>query len=126
MTTLDTKNLLATLSQLKSTSKSRPVRNPVAESIHTILRHNNSCNVIQRGLYLFEISKQVEALFPPQFKDQIKLANIRNQTAYFEVKSAVIRQSFLFQQQQILKLIQDKLPEIQQIHLFINPNLNCR
>lgn len=126
MTALDTKNLLATLSQLKLTSKSRPVRNPVAESIHTILRHNNSCNVIQRGLYLFEISKQVEALFPPQFKDQIKLANIRNQTAYFEVKSAVIRQSFLFQQQQILKLIQDKLPEIQQIHLFINPNLNCR
>lgn len=126
MTTLDTKHLLATLSQLKSTSKSRPVRNPVAESIHTILRHNSSCNAIQRGLYLFEISKQIEALFPPQFKDQIKLANIRNQTAYFEVKSAVIRQSFLFQQQQILKLIQDKLPEIQQIHLFINPNLNCR
>ncbi|KND83878.1 DciA family protein [Aggregatibacter actinomycetemcomitans] len=90
-------------------------------NIQTLLQDSPLAKIVQKGIRLNELNQQVNGFFPPEFKDLYRIANIEQNSLRIEVANAMVRQSFLFRQRELLRLIQQHLPEITQLTFYINP-----
>ncbi|EHK90765.1 DciA family protein [Aggregatibacter actinomycetemcomitans] len=90
-------------------------------NIQTLLQDSPLAKIMQKGIRLNELNQQVNGFFPPEFKGLYRIANIEQHSLRIEVANAMVRQSFLFRQQELLRLIQQHLPEITQLTFYINP-----
>ncbi|PJG84494.1 DciA family protein [Conservatibacter flavescens] len=100
------------------------MRNKKMMNIKTILENSSLTKIMQRSLFLADLNHQISQLLPTQFNGLYRVANINEENLVIEVKSAVVRQGFLFKQTELLALIQQKYPKIQQLNLRINPDLS--
>lgn len=101
-----------------------PKRYQKTLNIQQILSKSGLAKVMQKGLLICEINQQIQQLFPPQFKGLYKIANIEPPVLSIEVANAMVRQSLLFRQQELLALVQAQYPEISSLRFTINPNFN--
>ena len=99
-------------------------RNRKMMNIKDVLANSSLAKIMQRGLFLAELNQQIATLLPEQFKGLYRVANINNENLVIEVKSAVVRQGFLFKQAELITLIQQNYPKIQKLDLRINPELS--
>ena len=104
----------------------KPRRYQKAVNIKDLLETSTLADVMKKGLLLNEINQQIKRVFPSQFNGLYQITNFDEQSLNIEVASAVVRQGFLFRQQELLSLIQAHYPEIRQLNLRINPQLGKR
>lgn len=97
------------------------MRNQKTLNIEELLNRSNLAKIMQKGLKLHQMNEELQKILPPAFQGLFQVANIEGQNLTFLVASAVVRQGFLFRQQQILALIQQHYPEVQQLHFKISP-----
>jgi len=93
-------------------------------NIKDLLETSTLADVMKKGLFLNELNNQIKALFPAQFSGLYHIVNFDETSLNIDVASAVVRQGFLFRQQELLSLIQQQHPEIRRLNFRINPQLS--
>ncbi|MDU8925540.1 DciA family protein [Pasteurellaceae bacterium LIM206] len=99
------------------------MRKNKTQNIKELIEGSHLAQIMQKGLFLNNLNQQLQSRFPPQFKGLYRLANMHEDSLNIEVASAVVRQGFLFRQQELLRLIQQDYPEITRLNFKINPQL---
>ncbi|SMB88281.1 Protein of unknown function [Pasteurella testudinis DSM 23072] len=99
------------------------MRNNKMKNITDIVEKSQFAEIAKRGLFLSELNRKLQDTFPPQFKGRFRVANIRDGVLHCEVQNAMLRQAILFRRTELLGLVQQAFPEVQQLALKINPEL---
>ena len=92
-------------------------------NIKDLLETSDLSKIMQKGLFLNQLNQQLQQIFPAQCKGLYRLANFTQDSLIIEVTNAVVRQSLLFKQQDLLNLIQKDYPEIIKLTFKINPEI---
>ncbi|PVX38802.1 uncharacterized protein DUF721 [Pasteurella langaaensis DSM 22999] len=95
-----------------------------AMNIKELLETSNLAGVMKKGLLLNELNNQIKSIFPSHFNGLYQIVNFDENSLNIDVISAVVRQGFLFRQQELLSLIQLQHPEITRLNFRINPQLS--
>ena len=93
-------------------------------NIKDLLETSSLADVMKKGLLLNELNNQIKSIFPSQFNGLYQIVNFDKSSLNIDVASAVVRQGFLFRQQELLSLIQQQHPEISRLNFRINPQLS--
>lgn len=101
----------------------RPKRHQKVMSIKELMDTSSLMQVMKRGLFINELNQQIQKLLPARFTGLYRVANFNESALTIEVISAVVRQGFLFRQQELLQNIQTIQPEIKRLRFRINPEL---
>ena len=94
-----------------------------AMNIKDLLETSSLADVMKKGLLINEINQQIKRIFPAQFEGLYQIVNINEKSLAINVANAVVRQGFLFRQQELLHLIQQQYPTIEKLQFRINPQL---
>ncbi|MFZ7136259.1 DciA family protein [Avibacterium avium] len=92
-------------------------------NVQDVLENSSLGKIMQKGILLQQLNEQVERLFPNQFKGFYRVANLSETTLVIEVANAMVRQSLLFKEKDLLAKVQDLNPQIQQLQFKVNPAL---
>lgn len=90
-------------------------------NIKNVIDNSSITKIMQHARFLAQLNQQLQQLFPPHFQQQFRIANIQANQLCLEVKSATVRQALLFRQRELLKLVQQDYPNINQLSIRINP-----
>ena len=105
------------------TQKYKTMRNQKVMNIKQLLEASDLSQIMRKGILLNELNSRLQLLLPAQFKGLFRISNFSENSLNIEVASAVVRQGFLFRQQELLNLIQRDYPHIKQLNFKINPLL---
>lgn len=94
-----------------------------AMNIKDLLETSSLADVMKKGLLINEINLKIKAIFPTQFDGLYQIVNFDETCLNIDVANAMVRQSFLFRQQELLQLIQQQYPDITQLNIKINPRI---
>ncbi|MDO5054898.1 MAG: DciA family protein [Pasteurella oralis] len=89
-----------------------------------LLEHSNLAKMMKKGLFLNNLNLHLQQRFPKQYLGLYKVANLEQDTLYLEVANAIIRQALMFQQKNLLALVNTDYPEVKTIKFHINPSLS--
>ena len=99
------------------------MRHQKALNIKTLLETSDLAQVMRKGLALNELNQQYQTRIPKQFKGLFRVANFTQDKLIIETANATIRQALLFQQAELLALIQEMQPEISKLNIKVSPHL---
>jgi len=99
------------------------MRHQKALNIKTLLETSDLAQVMRKGLALNELNQQLQTRFPKQFKGLFRVANFTQDKLIIETANATIKQALLFQQAELLALIQEMQPEISKLNIKVSPHL---
>lgn len=92
------------------------------KNITEILQNSSLSKIVERSNEINLLNQQIQQLLPKPYQKLYKIINLYDNLLIIEVANSMVRQGFLFQQAQLLQLIQTKFPEIRQFELKLNPN----
>ncbi|WP_273392364.1 DciA family protein [Actinobacillus porcinus] len=94
-----------------------------AMNIKDLLETSSLADVMKKGLLINEINQHIKKIFPVQFEGVYQIVNFDEKCLNIDVANAMVRQSFLFRQQELIQLIQQQYPSIETLQFRINPQL---
>lgn len=92
------------------------------KNITEILQNSSLSKIVERSNEINLLNQQIQQLLPKPYQKLYRIINLYDNLLIIEVANSMVRQGFLFQQAQLLQLIQAKFPEIRQFELKLNPN----
>lgn len=92
------------------------------KNITEILQNSSLAKIVERSNEINLLNQQIQQLLPKPYQKLYRIINLYDNLLIIEVANSMVRQGFLFQQAQLLQLIQAKFPEIRQFELKLNPN----
>ena len=93
------------------------------KNIKDVVEKSSFAKIARRGLFLSELNRELQAIFPQEFKGRFRVANIRDDVIYCEVENATLRQGILFRQNELLGLAKQAFPQVKKLEFKINPEL---
>ncbi|MDG2955747.1 DciA family protein [Bisgaard Taxon 10/6] len=101
----------------------RSKRHQKVMNIKELLDTSSLAQVMKKGLFINELNQNIQQLLPSRFIELYRVANFSEDGLTIEVASAVVRQGFLFRQQELLQTFRRIHPEINRLQFRINPEL---
>ncbi|OOF70976.1 DciA family protein [Rodentibacter caecimuris] len=90
-----------------------------------VMQSSPFAKILQKSLLINELNEQISGLFPKEIQGQFRLGQIHQQELFIEVSNAMVRQSILFRQSELLALIQQYHSNVEKLHIRINPEFHC-
>lgn len=94
------------------------------KNITEILQNSSLSRIVQRASTLNELNFKIKNLLPAQYRSLYRIVNLVDNQLMIDVQNATVRQGLLLQQNELLKLLQTDFPQIEQLQIKVNPNLN--
>ncbi|MDO4697533.1 MAG: DciA family protein [Pasteurellaceae bacterium] len=92
------------------------------KNIADILHHSSLAKLVARSNEINTINLQIQRLLPQSYRKLYRITHLYDNLLHIDVANSMVRQGFLFQQRELLGLIQAEFPHIQRIEITINPN----
>lgn len=92
-----------------------------AMNIMDVMTQSSFAQIMQKGLAIHELNQKFNCTFPPEFQGKFKIGSVNGTSLFIEVANAMIRQGFLFQQMELLKIIQAEFPQVKTLEIKVNP-----
>ena len=84
-----------------------------AMNIMDVMTQSSFAQIMQKGLAIHELNQK--------FQGKFKIGSVNGTSLFIEVANAMIRQGFLFQQMELLKIIQAEFPQVKTLEIKVNP-----
>lgn len=104
----------------------RKMRQSQTKNISEVLRQSGLSRLVQRANTLNSLNERIQRKLPEAFRQRCRVVNFCENKMIFETQSAVVRQSLSLQQSDLLRVVQQELPEINELQFRINPDFNPR
>ncbi|MDH2924208.1 uncharacterized protein DUF721 [Nicoletella semolina] len=92
------------------------------KNISEVLQQSAFAHIVERNNQLQTINFTLKPLLPKTYQQFYRIINANDDTLTIEVPNATVRQGLWLEQHQLLRLIQQTLPQIQTLRFVINPD----
>lgn len=102
------------------------MRQSQTKNISEVLLQSGLSRLVQRANTLNSLNERIQRKLPEAFRQHCRVVNFYENKIIFETQSAVVRQSLYLQQADLLHLIRQELPQVNELQFRINPNFHFR